>query len=358
MEKIINSTKKQNAKCNSPFAMQSLLHAIRYALCAMLFAAIVGCASAPPPKPTGEFYWPEPPDPPKIKWVDQWSSAYDFGGPNPLLTFLIGEERADVLKRPTGVVADSAGNVYVAEPERGLIFVFDIEKKTVRFLGDGTLAGPAALAIDNRTGVIYAADVKKHQIIGLDKNNGRVVLTTDANELKNASGVAFDEAKERLYASDSKNHNVKIFDRNGKYLLTIGKRGVEDGEFNFPTNLAFRDGKLYVVDTLNYRVQIFDAEGKFLKKFGKIGDSPGLFSRPKGIGVDSEGNIYVVDTAFYNFQIFDKDGQLLLWVGHTGGKDPGAFNLPSGLYVDGRDRIYVADTFNKRVQVFQYLKGN
>ena len=317
---------------------------------------ILGCAAAPPPKPTGEFYWPAPPDPPRVKWVTQWSSGYDFGGPSPVLTFLIGEERADVLKRPNGVVSDSAGNVYVADPERSMIYVFDVEKKTLRFLGEGVVSAPAALAIDNRTGVIYAVDVKQHQVIGLEKNTGRTVIHVGANELTNASGVAFDEAKERLYVSDSKNHFVKAFDRNGKQVFTIGKRGIGDGEFNFPTNLAFRHGKLYVVDTLNYRVQIFDSEGKFLKKFGKIGDSPGLFSRPKGIGVDSTGNIYVVDIAFGNFQIFDGDGQLLLWVGHTGGKDPGAFNLPAGLYVDERDMIYVADSFNKRIQVFQYLK--
>jgi DNA-binding beta-propeller fold protein YncE len=314
--------------------------------------------SAPPPKPTGEYFWPSPPDPPRIKWVTQWSSAYDFGGPNPMLTFLIGEERADVLTRPSDVVADSAGNIYVADPDRSMIYVFDLEKKAVRYLGEGAVSAPTTLAIDNATGVLYITDAKRHQVVALDKNSGRTITFIGAGEMKNASGIAFDGTTGRVYISDSKSHDIKVFEKGGKFLFTIGKRGMEDGEFNFPTSLAFRHGKLYVVDALNYRVQIFDADGKFLMKFGNIGDSPGHFSRPKGIGIDSLGNIYVVDVAFSNFQVFDKDGQLLLFVGQTGAKDPGAFNLPSGLYVDERDMIYVADTFNKRVQVFQYLKGN
>jgi DNA-binding beta-propeller fold protein YncE len=335
----------------------ALLPASRYTLYAILFAVVAGCAtSGPPPKPTGEFYWPAPPDTPKVKWVTQWSGSYDFDKPNPLLTFLIGEERGENLSRPGGVLADSAGNVYVAESDRGVIFVFDVEKNTLNFLGQGTFTAPVALAIDNKAGVLYVTDTKQDKVIGIDKRSGQVVVNIGApGEFQNPAGLAFDEEKEKLYVSDSKAHYIRVYEKNGKYLYTIGKRGYGDGEFNYPGYLAFSRGKLYVTDTLNYRVQIFDADGKFLKKFGKIGDSPGLFSRPKGIGVDSEGNIYVVDAAFGNFQVFDADTQLLLWVGHAG-RDAGGMNLPSGLYVDRQDRIYVSDTFNRRIQVFQYLK--
>lgn len=342
----------------TPYALpptRYTLYFIRYTLCAIIIAVVAGCA-APYKKPTGDYFWPSPPDPPKIKWVDQWSNRYDFGGPNPILTFLLGEERVEMLKRPSGVVADSAGNVYAADSDLSIIFVFDIERNTLRFLGEGVFSAPIGLAIDNKKGVIYVTDSKQDKVVGIDKNRGNVVMNIGApGEFKNPSGVAFDEERGRLYVSDSQNHFIKVYDNNGKFLFTIGKRGVEDGEFNFPSYIAFKNGKLYVSDTLNYRVQIFDSDGKFLKKFGKIGDAPGFFSRPKGIGVDSEGHIYVVDAAFNNFQIFDEDGQLLLWVGHTG-EEPGGMSLPSGLYIDHADRIYLSDTFNRRVQVFQYLK--
>jgi DNA-binding beta-propeller fold protein YncE len=210
--------------------------------------------------------------------------------------------------------------------------------------------------MDDKAGILYATDTRMKKVIGIDIRGDKLAMSIgSAGEFNNPSGIAFDEVKERLYVSDSLNHAIRVYDRGGKYLFTIGKRGVADGEFNFPTYLAFRNGKLYVADTMNYRIQILDGDGKFLKKFGQIGDSIGSFSRPKGLGVDSEGHIYVVDPAFNAFQIFDEDGHVLLSVGQTG-RGPGEFDLPSALYVDKRDRIYVSDTFNRRIQVFQYLK--
>jgi len=111
-----------------------------------------------------------------------------------------------------------------------------------------------------------------------------------------------------------------------------------------------------VVDSGNFRVQVFDAEGQFIKSFGAVGTAPGSFARPKGVALDSDGNIYVLDAAFGNFQIFDLDGNLLLAVGATG-SEPGEFMLPSSINIDETDRVYVVDQINKRVQIFQYMKG-
>jgi len=335
-----------------------MLYATRYMLYTILLFAIciIGCA-APYTKPTGEYVWPSPPEKPRIKWVTQWSNRYDFGAPNPLLSFFIGEEKAETLRRPNAVVADSAGNVYAADAEQGLIFVFDVEKNTLRFLGEGLLAGPVGLAIDNKRGVLYVADSRLDKVIGIDKNTGKLVMSLGApKEFKNPSGLVFDEERDRLYVTDTQNHMIRVFDKDGRALFVIGKRGYQEGEFNFPSYLAIDESsRLFVTDTLNFRVQIFDSDGKFIKQFGKLGDASGTFTRPYGIGIDSEGHVYVVDSAFNNFQIFDQDGRLLLWIGNAGRK-PGEFFLPMGMYIDKQDKIYVADTFNRRIQVFQYLK--
>lgn len=331
----------------------------------MLAVAISGsCVSAPSvPNPSvsegteGEFLWPKPPATARIKWIEQWSNRNDFGKPSEVLEFLIGKERVERLRRPNGVVADTAGNIYVADSEMRMIFVFDKEKWRLRLLGLGTLAGPVGLAIDNNRGIIYVSDSRLDKVFGFNKDNGNVVMTLGGpGEFQNPSGMVFSEEKNRLYIADTQNHSIKVFDGQGHRLFTIGKRGTNDGEFNFPSYLALdRNGRLYVVDSFNFRVQIFDADGNFLKKFGKLGDASGSFTRPHGIGVDSDGNIYVVDAAFNNFQIFNQDGRLLLWVGNVG-TGIGEFYIPSGLYIDEKDRIYVSDTFNRRIQVFQYLK--
>ncbi len=334
------------------------LPATRYPLYAIMLLAIfiLGCA-APPPKPASEYVWPPLPEIPRVKWLTQWSNRYDFGSPNPLMTFLIGEEKTEALRRPTAVVADSAGNVYVTDGEQGMVFVFDQEKNTLRFLGDGTLAGPVGLAIDNKRGIVYVSDSRLDKVFGLDKNTGNVMVTIGMpKELSNPSGMVYDEEREILYVSDTQHHSIKTFDKEGRPLFKFGSRGFQDGELNFPSYLALdKKGRLFVVDTLNFRVQIFDPEGKFVNKFGKLGDVSGTFTRPYGIGLDSEGHVYVVDSAFNNFQIFAEDGALLLNIGN-GGRKPGEFYLPQGMYIDKQDRIYIADTMNRRVQVFQYLK--
>lgn len=352
-------------KCNSflhfLFYYRKILR-ISIATSSFFFLSLLlfsGCATAPANHQTssGAYAWPPPPAVAKVKWLSQWSNRYDFGKPSEALEFLVGKERVERLVRPNGVVADSAGNIYVADSEMRMIFFFDMQKKALKFLGMGTLKAPVALAIDNKDGIIFVSDVGASRVFGLNKDSGDVVVTVGTpGEFVNPAGLVYDENRDRLYVSDSHEHVVKVFDKSGRLVSTIGKRGSGDGEFNYPSYLALDNtGKLYVVDSFNFRIQIFDPDGKFLKKFGKLGDASGSFSRPSGIGVDSDGHIYVVNASFNNFQIFDQNGRLLLWVGNSG-KKPGEFYLPSALYIDGHDRIYVTDTFNRRIQVFQYVK--
>ena len=52
--------------------------------------------------------------------------------------------------------------------------------------------------------------------------------------------------------------NVQPFDRRGTFLLTLGARGVDFGEFWLPTGATITPGgELYVCDTYNHRIQVF-----------------------------------------------------------------------------------------------------
>lgn len=318
---------------------------------------VVGCATVGPDR-IGDLVWPDPPEEPRVRYLESLSSKRDVMGSPSFLDRLLGEAAGEALAKPYGVLADKEGRVYVADTGQGAVFVFDKKNKKLDLIGIrdgvGRLAQPTGLAM-NSQGILFVSDTKLDRVFGYDEKGEVVVAIGKKEEFYNPAGIAVDPATDRLYVPDPGRHVIRVYDsRDGRFLLSIGERGTEEGQFNFPTNVFVRHGKLYVSDSGNFRVQIFDLDGKFLETFGGIGDAPGRFARPKGIAVDSEGHVYVIDAAFDNFQVFDEDGKLLMFVGGAGAS-PGRFNLPAGIYIDEKDRIYVADQYNYRVQVFQFL---
>ena len=311
--------------------------------------------------------WPLPPEQPRIRYLRSYQSADDFNGgkkPSKFALMLLGPKDAgassDSLVKPYGVAVSRTGKLFVADTASRRAFAFDSDLKTLSFIGDGgagKLTKPVGVAVDDRD-VVFVADATLKRVFGYAPDGALQIAIGHEGELSNPSGLAIDRANHRLYVADASKHQILCYSTlDGSAQLTIGKRGSEEGEFNFPTNLAVDGkGRLYVADTLNFRIQVFDGTGTFVRSFGELGDTPGSLNRPKGVGVDSEGHIYVVDASFNNFQIFDEEGQLLLFVG-AGGRNPGEFVLPAGMFIDEQDRIYVADQGNSRVQVFQYLHG-
>jgi DNA-binding beta-propeller fold protein YncE len=326
---------------------------------------VKGKAVTPAARP---LVWPLPPDQPRIRYLTSYHGVHDFTTKKPgrWKTLLLGDEDpslkpSDIMVKPYGLAVSDDGRVYVSDTAARRVFAFDPDAKTVSFVGEtgfGKLTKPIGVAVDDE-GKIFVADATLNRVFAYAPD-GHVVLTMGReDELKAPSGLAADRLNKRIYVADASLHHIVCYSSvDGTWLKTIGQRGQEPGNFNFPTNL-FVDGKgrLYVTDTMNFRIQVLDADGAVLHVFGAQGDTGGSLNRPKGVGVDSEGHIYVADTSFNNFQVFDETGRLLLFVG-TGGREPGEFLLPAGLYVDARDRIYVADQGNSRVQVFQYLKGD
>jgi len=330
---------------------------------ALIGVLLYSCGGAKKPQKVEKIFWPPPPEEPRILYLGSYRGESDFKGKS-TLDVLLGEPSRDVprnLIKPYGVAA-RFGKIFAGDTIAGVVFVIDPKNKKVSFIGDkpmGRLRLPVGIDIDKR-GRVYVSDAKQKRIFVYNKE-GKFLGTIGDNEgtgkFKRPAGLVLNEQLGRVYVVDVLDHNVKVYSIvDGSFLFSFGKRGRKEGEFNFPTNVSIdrRNGNVVVVDTMNFRVQIFDSEGQFIRTFGQVGVMPGSFSRPKGVGVDSEGHIYVADAAFSNIQIFDDKGRLLLFFGRFG-KGPGEFSLPAGVYVDRFDRIYVADQLNARIQVFQYI---
>lgn len=322
---------------------------------------LAGCATTTP-APV-ELVWPLAPETPRIKYVEIFQRKDHFGaqGTERLKEILFGKDPRSQgrMVKPYAVTTDAKGRVYVTDTGLGVVWVFDREKKEVRFLGDsrqGRLATPSGVVVDGR-GVVFVSDTKLDRVFAYDESGKVILAIGKPGEFYSPSGLALDRDSGRLYVADTGRHKIRVYDGvSGKFLFEFGGRGTEPGKFNFPTHLFLRKGRLYVTDTMNFRVQVCTLEGKPLESFGEIGANLGQLARAKGAAVDSEGHLYVVDAAFSNFQIFDANGELVLYVGQVG-TQPGQFWLPAGMHIDEEDRIYVVDQYNRRVQVFQYM-GN
>lgn len=310
--------------------------------------------------------WPLPPEPARIRYITAYRGVDDFKPakkPSRVAKLLLGDadpsaRPSDVMMKPYGVSVGPDGKVYVTDTAARRVFSFDPDRRVVAFVGEGRtgrISKPIGVAVDQR-GVVFVADATLRRVFGYRPDGELLIAIGRDGELENPSGLAIDRRSGQLYVADAGKHQVLCYSTTtGALVRTIGRRGAEPGEFNFPTNLAVDGaGTLYVADTMNFRVQMFDRDGRVVSTFGEIGDGLGQLNRPKGVAVDSEGHIYVVDASFNNFQIFDQTGQLLLFVG-KGGSVAGEFSLPAGIFIDEKDRIYVADQGNARVQVFQYV---
>ena len=333
----------------------------------ILVTGLTGCAGInsanEKSKTTDEILvWPAKPAPARISFETQWQGPADLGIKKGLwrrIRDLVTGPSFWQMVRPMAVLVTEDGIVYVADPGARGVHRFDSGSNSYRLIKQKKqlpLLSPVALAMGpgNR---IYIADSSLKKIFVIN-HKAKVATPVKLNRaLKQPTGIVWNAAMDRLYVADTKAHNIKIFSPEGVLLKSLGKRGNNRGDFNFPTLLWLdRNNHLWVTDSLNFRIQKFDEAGKILGTFGKLGDSTGHLSRPKGVATDASGHVYVVDALFHGVQVFDQKGTLLLYFGQQG-TDNGEFWLPSGIFVGKDQRIYVADSHNKRIQVFRYVGG-
>ncbi|MCB9853750.1 MAG: hypothetical protein H6819_11685 [Phycisphaerales bacterium] len=303
--------------------------------------------------------WPSAPDSPRIRYIGEIRGEKSLGiaksgwtkfsealsGPAPTLEF----------STPMSV-AVRGGTIYVADPQNAGVFKVTLEPRSITPIA--TAAGKPLewpLDVDLSPSALAIVDSKRAAVFLYDLD-GRYQRAMGEGQLKRPSAVAWDNGNNRWWVLDSGAHSCVLFDASGNRVGSIGGKGTAPGQFNFPAGIAYRAGiGAIVADSMNFRVQLMNADGSANATFGQKGDAAGDFAMPRDVATDSDGNIYVVDNQFENIQIFDRQQRLLMALGR-GGSGPGQFSLPSGITIDDRDRIWVADTYNRRVQVFQYLK--
>lgn len=130
--------------------------------------------------------------------------------------------------------------------------------------------------------------------------------TEDEKELLYDLGDIEIDDNSNIYILEVKEGRIKKFDKNGNFILSIGRRGQGPGELNYPRDFIItKDKKIFVADDENGRIDVFNIEGLFLYSFNVKGG-------PQEIVEDSEGNLYI----FYPYKNFlvhkhKKNGELV-----------------------------------------------
>lgn len=295
-----------------------------------------------------------------VVWIGEYPNEKqneNSGVLNRTSAILLGKKHS-VISKPFAIQAINPEHYFILDQGSGYICK----------VNEGKLTNPKAWSKNKEEfaslvdfcilpgGDMLFTDSQKNRIFKLTADEKNIELFGDTGSLSRPTGIAYSSKTNEIYVIETSSHSIRILDTEGNYLRTLGKNGVGEGEFNFPTNIWIdAEGNLYIVDSMNFRVQIFNSEGKLISIFGKTGDGSGDFMRPKGIATDTYGNIYVVDALFHAVQVFNREGRLLHVFGGQG-REQGKFWMPSGIFIDKQNYIYVADTYNCRIQIFKLCR--
>ncbi len=137
------------------------------------------------------------------------------------------------------------------------------------------------------------------------------------------------------------------YPRDGKVLdliveeLSIGlAEGPEEYMLNRPFDVkAADDGTIFVFDWGDVCIKVYDKDGKYLRTVGQRGQGPGDFGGPIYMALSSDGKIFVMDSRLRRISVFNMTGEYLRGFPFEG------FHME--MKTDSMNRLYYAKRFNK-----------
>ncbi|MEX5637998.1 NHL repeat-containing protein, partial [Parafrankia sp. FMc2] len=257
-----------------------------------------------------------------------------------------GPAGSAALDGPFGMVADWAGNIYVADFGNNRIRRISVDGTIVTiagtgvegFAGDGgpatqaQLSHPSALALDP-AGNILIADTFNQRIRRIDPAG---IITTVAG--------------------------------NGEHAFGGDGGRATDAALWYPGGVAAgRDGTVFIADTANNRIRRVTPDGTITTLAGTDGEgsagdggpaSKALLAFPISVALDHFGRLYIADSDNNRIRRIGLDGVIETVAGtgrpgYSGDGGPATeatLRSPRGVALDARDVLYITDRTNRRIR--------
>ncbi len=299
---------------------------------------------------------------------------------------------------PAALVADTGGNLYIADSQNHVIRKVATNGIVSTFAGQAGISGsrdgnglqaqfdtPSGIAIAPN-GNFYVSDTGNHTIrkitpaavvttmAGTPAQSGFTDDTGAAARFNSPLGIAVG-ANDTLYVADSGNHLLRKITSGGGVTTLAGSPenwGSDDGvgsaaRFNGPVGVALDDqGNLFVSDSWNHAIRKITSDGTVSTWAGMPGvdgwvdgrSHTAKFCKPAELAMGRKNNLFVADSGNHVIREIAADGSVSTVTGRAGingaaDGDNGAarFFNPYGLALAPDGSLTVADAYNELLRV-------
>jgi DNA-binding beta-propeller fold protein YncE len=210
------------------------------------------------------------------------------------------------LNKPLGVAVDSLGHLLVGNDGRDNIEAYDpTTGELLAVFGEGLVKMPTAITIDG-AGNIYVTDSRSDNVRVFDSayNPIRVIGRSGKGDDTLTFPMDAEIIGAEIFVADQGNYRVQVFDLDGNWVESITFEGTDGENCNWFTGVCAipgappftkvqalsRDslGRLHVLDNFAAAVTIFDsADRTYVTSYGEYGLSAGKLRVPMDVVVSS-----------------------------------------------------------------------
>jgi DNA-binding beta-propeller fold protein YncE len=230
---------------------------------------------------------------------------------------------------PIGIAAQDSF-LWLSDVDNNRVVKIDLDGKIVKSF-DG-FQRPTHIAIQENK--IYVPQYTSDTVNIIE--NGTVSVLALKEKTDAISGIAADG--NNFAAADFYNNRI-LFQQDDKVTI-IGKKGHNDGELNYPTDVAIKNNLIYVADAYNNRVQVFDLKGNYVRIIGWNEN----IKVATGIKV-TDTQVIVADFDGNRVLIYDLNGKLLQIISDK-------FNQPTDIEIIN-NTMYVINYKGKTISIFK-----